>query len=60
MVKKEVLQNKMVTLEKERSQRLEDQAELVVRATELAKEEGYSRVSLKNDLGDSWEVEYIV
>ena len=56
--KDEPLATKTVELKKEQSRKLEDQGEAVRRATELAKEQGYRLVSLKQDLGDSWQFEF--
>ena len=52
------LEPKIVEVKKEQSKKLEDQGEAVRRVEVLAKAEGYSKVSLKQDLGDSWEFEY--
>mgnify|MGYP001560335344 FL=1 len=52
------LEPKIVEVKKEQSKKLEDQGEAVRRVEALAKAEGYSKVSLKQDLGDSWEFEY--
>ena len=56
--KNKSLESKIVEVKKEQSKNLEDQGEAVRRVEALAKAEGYSRVSLKQDLGDSWEFEY--